>query len=90
MLKYVQGAVMREPSLRESSVEWWRKQRTLGQWAREDKVVQNAAEKLGCGYVEGLGEAALLPKVRNIAELMLTRADTKVNPNARSPPLEVK
>ncbi|KAI0088903.1 hypothetical protein BDY19DRAFT_855738, partial [Irpex rosettiformis] len=50
VLRYIHGAVMREPALRASASQWWSKQRTVGQWAREDETVRNTAEKLGCGF----------------------------------------
>ncbi|KAI0694511.1 hypothetical protein BC835DRAFT_1306263 [Cytidiella melzeri] len=77
MLKYIRGAIARDPALRESSTQWWERQKTVGEWAREDEIVQKTAEKLGNGFVEGMGEAKLLPKLRAIAEAVIPKVDPK-------------
>lgn len=75
VIRYIQGAVLRDPALRQSAVSWWTRQKTVGEWSREDEIVQKTAEKLGCGFVEGVGQAALVPKLRNVAETMLAKVD---------------
>ncbi|TCD62691.1 hypothetical protein EIP91_006550 [Steccherinum ochraceum] len=63
-LKYMRGAVMRDPSLRTTSTEWWGKQRAQGETIREDEAVQRMAEKLGYAFVgvDEKGEEAHLKK----------------------------
>ena len=63
-LKFLRGAVMRNPALRASAAQWWEEQREFGQAVREDQDVQATAEKLGSGYNPSLGEAKLLPRLR--------------------------
>ncbi|KAI0341338.1 hypothetical protein BDW22DRAFT_1358834 [Trametopsis cervina] len=72
LLQFVSGAISREPSLRESASQWWEKQRTVGQWVREDITVQQTAEKIGNGYTEGLGEAKLLKQLQQTTDAMLS------------------
>lgn len=62
---------MREPSLRASAMQWWDKQKLEGQWMREDETVRKTAEKMNSGFVEGLGQAKLLPKVKATTDALL-------------------
>lgn len=65
---------MREPSLRASALQWWDKQKLEGQWMKEDETVQKTAEKMNSGFVEGLGQAKLRPKVKAITDALLAVA----------------
>ncbi|KAK7684958.1 hypothetical protein QCA50_011793 [Cerrena zonata] len=58
-LKYLRGAVMRDPATRESADSWWTKQKVEGEWIREDENVQRVAEKLGFGFAGHEGTAKL-------------------------------
>ncbi|KAJ3477839.1 hypothetical protein NLI96_g10187 [Meripilus lineatus] len=49
-LKYMRGALMRDPQLRASAAQWWDNQRINGAWVREDLGIQKLADKLGYGY----------------------------------------
>jgi hypothetical protein len=79
--KYMRGAIARDPALRASSLQWWEKQKLVGKWVREDEMVQSTAEKLDSGFAEGMGNAALLPKLRTIAEVMVARIDPNAGPD---------
>lgn len=54
-LKYMRGALMRDPHLRASATQWWDNQRISGGWVREEPSVQKLADKFGYGYGNGNG-----------------------------------
>lgn len=54
-LRYTRGAVMREPHLRAAAGEWWAREHTEGQWAREDEGVRRVAARLGKGFADDVG-----------------------------------
>ena len=55
LLKYVRGAVMRDPALRERSAEWWKVERVRGEALRADEDVREAAKRTGWGFDEPEG-----------------------------------
>ncbi|KAJ7753787.1 hypothetical protein B0H16DRAFT_1222469, partial [Mycena metata] len=52
LLRFVRGAVMRVPHLRERAATWWTEEAQEGEWVREDPDVQELARKLKFGYEE--------------------------------------
>jgi hypothetical protein len=56
LLKYVRGAVMRDPELRERTAEWWAVEKVRGEALREDEDVKDAAERAGWGFDESEGK----------------------------------
>ena len=60
VLDYVHGAVLREPSLRRNTGEWWARQGEESQWVREDANMLAESERLGKGIsrAEDVGGAA--------------------------------
>jgi hypothetical protein len=52
LLKYVRGAVMRDPTLRERSASWWALERARGEALRTDEDVRNVARRVGLGFDE--------------------------------------
>lgn len=71
-LKFLRGAVLRDPALRASANTWWERQDVTGQWIREDENVQRTAETLGSGFNEAMGEAKLLPRLKEIVGQLKT------------------
>ncbi|CAL1708605.1 unnamed protein product [Somion occarium] len=63
-LRYLRGAVMRDPTLRASATKWWSGQKVAGVWIREDDAVQKTAQKLGYGFVGSDEEAKLRTSAR--------------------------
>ena len=49
LLRYTRGAIMRDPSLRDTATEWWGTEKQEGEWVREDEGVRNTARQLGIG-----------------------------------------
>ncbi|OCH91271.1 hypothetical protein OBBRIDRAFT_792432 [Obba rivulosa] len=77
-LRYMRGAIMRDPTLRGAAIEWWEQQRVEGEWAREDQHVRHVAEQLGKGFSvprEGAGsdEAVVEGRQRTIARTAVTQ-----------------
>ena len=50
LIKYVRGAVMRVPELRESAEAWWKEEKQEGEWVRGDENVRQIAEREGFGF----------------------------------------
>lgn len=69
-LKYLRGAVMRDPAMRESANKWWAKQQVEGEWIREDESVQRVAEKLGFGFVGNEETAKLKSNARTTVNVI--------------------
>ncbi|KAF9494814.1 hypothetical protein BDN71DRAFT_1448390 [Pleurotus eryngii] len=50
LIKYIRGAVMRVPELRESAEAWWKVEKQEGEWVRGDENVRQIAEREGFGF----------------------------------------
>lgn len=71
LLKLLHATTMREPSLRAAADRWWSKQKTEGQWVRQDEGVQRAAEKLGFGFVRDGDAGTLAQKAKLSTDALL-------------------
>lgn len=81
-LKFLRAAIFRDPTLRASASQWWDDQRVGGELVREDEDIQRTAEKLGSGYTEGIGEAKLLPRLKEAAVQLRNNAFTRPPPSS--------
>jgi len=68
-LKWIRGAIMRDPTLRAHANQWWDKQKDEGDWVREDDNVQRIAEKLDYGFGEASSDGTQEGKLRANAKL---------------------
>jgi len=66
-LRYARGAIMRDQSLSQAALDWWKHQKKFGDWAKEDLNVQRTAGKLGLGFVDA--DDGTEPKLRSRAKL---------------------
>jgi hypothetical protein len=56
LLKYVRGAAMRDPELRQRTAEWWTLERVRGEALRADEDVRDAAKRAEWTFDEPEGQ----------------------------------
>ncbi len=78
VLDYVHGAVLREPTLRRNTGEWWARQGQESQWVREDAMMLAESERLGRGISSGddvvngtTGVGSLMRDVKKLVQNLL-------------------
>ena len=81
VLDYVHGAVLREPSLRRNTEEWWARQGQESQWVREDAKMLAESDRLGRGISraedvggapdDGGGDGSLMSDVKKLVQNLL-------------------
>ena len=74
VLDYVHGAVLREPTLRRNTGEWWARQGQESQWVREDATMLAESERVGRGIwrgEEGVGNGTLIGDVKKLVQNLL-------------------
>ena len=74
VLDYVHGAVLREPTLRRNTGEWWARQGQESQWVREDARMVVESERVGRGISRGeevVGDGSLMSDVKKLVQNLL-------------------
>jgi hypothetical protein len=77
VLDYVHGAVLRDPTLRTNTREWWARQRQESQWVRDDATMLAESEKVDKGIsreedVSGTGvDGSLMSDVKKLVQNLL-------------------
>ena len=79
VLDYVHGAVLREPTLRRNTEEWWARQGQESQWVREDARMLAESERVGRGISRAedgsgsgaAGDGSLISDVKKLVQSLL-------------------
>lgn len=77
VLDYVHGAVLREPTLRRNTEEWWSRQGQESQWVREDARMLAESERVGRGISRAedasgaRGDGSLMSDVKKLVQSLL-------------------